>query len=173
MLTQRGGGCCVMFPWKGWELPTYYVPCIPASNGELGHVSNGVGMVSSFASYHLDCPRVGAYDVLWRTSTSRLVFECFRWGHGRQKSARWNTIELIGSYLDPTYWRGTHEGTQGQVGWGPKQPELVPAHSRKIRTRWFLRSLPTQCILCCGLWKNWLFYHIWIYLAHLWDYCLN
>jgi len=36
---------------------------------------------------------------------------------------------------------------QGQVGWGPGQPELVggsPAHSRRVGT---LRSLPTQATL--------------------------
>jgi len=35
---------------------------------------------------------------------------------------------------------------QGQVGWGFEQPGLVkgvPAHGRRVGTRWSLRSLPT------------------------------
>ena len=41
-------------------------------------------------------------------------------------------------------------GAQGQVGWGPRQPELVggsPAHGWGWGG-WALRSLPTQTILC-------------------------
>jgi len=41
-------------------------------------------------------------------------------------------------------------GAQGQVGWGPGQPELVrgsPAHGKGFGTRWCLRFLPTQAIL--------------------------
>jgi len=42
-----------------------------------------------------------------------------------------------------------HGGAQGQVGWGPRQPELGggnPAHVRGIRTVWSLRILPIQAI---------------------------
>lgn len=41
-------------------------------------------------------------------------------------------------------------GIQGQVGWGPGQPELVggnPAHDRGIGIRWCLRFFPAQAIL--------------------------
>ena len=45
-------------------------------------------------------------------------------------------------------------GGQGQVGWGPEQPDLVldlaagsPAYSRGFGTLLCLRSLPTQPIL--------------------------
>ena len=39
---------------------------------------------------------------------------------------------------------------QGQVGWGFEKPGLVegvPAHGRRLGTRWSIRSLPTQSIL--------------------------
>jgi len=45
-------------------------------------------------------------------------------------------------------------GVQGQVGWGPGQPDLVsdvevggPACSRRVGAWWSLRSFPTQAIL--------------------------
>ena len=45
-------------------------------------------------------------------------------------------------------------GSQGQVGWGPGQPDLVldlvvgnPAHSSGVGISWSLRSLPIQAIL--------------------------
>ena len=41
-------------------------------------------------------------------------------------------------------------GVQGQVGWGPGQPDLVggsPACGGGVGTRWPLRSLPTQATL--------------------------
>jgi len=37
-------------------------------------------------------------------------------------------------------------GAQGQVGWGPGQPELVggsPTHGRGGEAEWALRALPT------------------------------
>ena len=42
-------------------------------------------------------------------------------------------------------------GVQGQVRWGPGQPDLVGSnhiHGRGVGTRWSLRSLPIQAILC-------------------------
>jgi len=40
-------------------------------------------------------------------------------------------------------------GTQGQVGWGPGQPELVGAAlpTARVEAGWALRSIPTQDIL--------------------------
>jgi len=51
-------------------------------------------------------------------------------------------------------WMPHPKGVQGQVGWGPMQPHLVPdaavdspAHSRRVGNGSSLRSLPTQAIL--------------------------
>ena len=53
-------------------------------------------------------------------------------------------------------------GVQGQLGWGPRQPDLVcdllagnPAHGREVGTEWSLKSLTTQAIL----WLSFCFSH--------------
>ena len=58
-------------------------------------------------------------------------------------------------------------GVQGQVGWGPEQPDLVPhlvsgnhAHVSRGGTRCSLRPLPSQAIL-------WFWYDTWF----LWNEC--
>ena len=88
-------------------------------------------------------------------------------------------------------------GVQGQVTWGPGQPDLVfdgqtaiPAHGRRAGTRWSLRSLPTHpccdshlslhpilrpaellasCIFNCMISETWKTRTEYIYTKNNWD----
>ena len=88
------------------------------------------------------------------------VYICRMSGGSSVTRVWWGAGQLPGEAVDAPSIPG---GVQGQVGWGPGQPGLLPdldvggpACSGEVGAQWFLGSLPGQAILwfCVILWTK-------------------